>query len=185
MKLLKIAAGSSTRRRSIGTATAAHRRAIAEARAAGASLLCLPELCITGYGCEDAFHSPGAAARRPGRCCTRLLPAHARHGRLARAAAAAISNALFNAACLVVDGRIAGFVAKQFLAGDGIHYEPRWFKPWPAGAARRSRARRRRAIRSATSSSTCGGVQIGFEICEDAWVADRPGSGAGPAAAST
>ena len=22
-------------------------------------LLCLPELCITGYGCEDAFHAPG------------------------------------------------------------------------------------------------------------------------------
>ena len=23
------------------------------------SVLCLPELCITGYGCEDAFFSPG------------------------------------------------------------------------------------------------------------------------------
>ena len=33
-----------------------------------------------------------------------------------------------------------GFVAKQHLAGDGIHYEPRWFKPWPRGAARRARA---------------------------------------------
>ena len=21
--------------------------------------MCLPELCVTGYGCEDAFHSPG------------------------------------------------------------------------------------------------------------------------------
>ena len=40
-------------------------------------------------------------------------------------------NALFNCACLAVDGRIAGFVAKRFLAGDGLHYEPRWFKPWP------------------------------------------------------
>ena len=27
----------------------------------------------------------------------------------------------------------SGFVAKQFLAGDGIHYEPRWFKAWPPG----------------------------------------------------
>jgi len=32
--------------------------AIEQARAAGATVLCLPELCITGYGCEDAFHSP-------------------------------------------------------------------------------------------------------------------------------
>ena len=33
--------------------------AIVAARAAGASILCLPEMCITGYGCEDAFHAPG------------------------------------------------------------------------------------------------------------------------------
>ena len=33
--------------------------AIGAARAAGVSILCLPELCITGYGCEDAFHAPG------------------------------------------------------------------------------------------------------------------------------
>ncbi len=29
--------------------------AIREAKAQGASLLCLPELAITGYGCEDQF----------------------------------------------------------------------------------------------------------------------------------
>ena len=33
-------------------------QAITEARRQGATVLCLPELCITGYGCEDAFHSP-------------------------------------------------------------------------------------------------------------------------------
>src|SRR4029077_1937667 len=33
--------------------------AIAEARRQGVSLLCLPEMCITGYGCEDAFQSTG------------------------------------------------------------------------------------------------------------------------------
>ena len=32
--------------------------AIDSARDSGASVLCLPELCITGYGCEDAFLSP-------------------------------------------------------------------------------------------------------------------------------
>jgi NAD+ synthase (glutamine-hydrolysing) len=33
--------------------------AIAAARDAGVAVLCLPELCITGYGCEDAFQSSG------------------------------------------------------------------------------------------------------------------------------
>jgi NAD+ synthase (glutamine-hydrolysing) len=40
-------------------------------------------------------------------------------------------NCLYNAVCLIQDTRILGFVAKQQLAGDGIHYEPRWFRPWP------------------------------------------------------
>ena len=35
--------------------------AIRAARERGVSVLCLPELCISGYGCEDAFHSPGLA----------------------------------------------------------------------------------------------------------------------------
>ncbi len=42
-----------------------HRRilsTISEARHQGAEILCLPELCITGYGCEDMFHS--AAVRQ-------------------------------------------------------------------------------------------------------------------------
>ena len=34
------------------------RAAIEDARARSVSLLCLPELCITGHGCEDSFQSP-------------------------------------------------------------------------------------------------------------------------------
>ncbi len=37
--------------------------AIAAAREAGARIVCLPELCITGYGCEDAFLSPDVQQR--------------------------------------------------------------------------------------------------------------------------
>ncbi|MCP6379892.1 hypothetical protein NL466_29780, partial [Klebsiella pneumoniae] len=33
------------------------REAIEQAKAAGVALLCLPELCLTGYGCEDLFLS--------------------------------------------------------------------------------------------------------------------------------
>ena len=42
-------------------------------------------------------------------------------------------GALYNAAAVACDGKLLGFVAKQHLAGDGIHYEPRWFRRWPAG----------------------------------------------------
>ena len=84
------------------------------------------------------------------------------------------------AAALLADGAIVGFVAKQFLAGDGIHYEPRWFKPWPAGELDTlERTRADGTLRKFPIGDLVfdvGDVRIGFEICEDAWVANRPGT---------
>ncbi|MBI1903039.1 MAG: NAD(+) synthase [Planctomycetia bacterium] len=147
--------------------------AMRAAKAGGVAILCLPELCITGYGCEDAFQSPGVH-RLAWQVLEELLPESA--GMIVSVGLPIMhNNALFNAAALLVDGRLAGFVSKRFLAGDGIHYEPRWFKPWPTGY--------RDVVRHGGREYPigdlyfdCGGVRIGFEICEDAWVANRPGS---------
>ncbi len=147
-------------------------RAIAAARSAGVKILCLPELCITGYGCEDAFQGPGLQATALD-VLREIVPET--QGMLVAAGLPLLhKNVLFDGACLMVDGRIAGFVAKQFLAGEGLHYEPRWFTSWP------------RDIRDTITLGgdgypigdlvfDCGGVKIGFEICEDAWAANRPG----------
>ncbi len=67
-----------------------------------------------------------------------------------------------------------GFVAKQLLAGDGIHYEPRWFKPWPEGLVATTVVGGRE-VPLGDLLFDVGGVRFGFEICEDAWVAERPG----------
>jgi len=147
--------------------------AIEEARRAEVSVLCLPELCITGYGCEDAFLSPNTV-HRAWKVLKELLPAT--KGMIVSFGLPVLhQHGLFNCACLAVDGRIAGFTAKRFLAGDGIHYEPRWFKPWP------QQVRNDALIEGETFPMgdlhfDCGGVRIGFEICEDAWVANRPGA---------
>ena len=173
MQLIKVAAAVLNQTPLAWESNKAHiLAAIEAAKRAGVSLLCLPELCITGYGCEDAFLAPSVP-----RTAWDMLEA------IASATTGIIvslglpvphNNGLYNAAALVADGRILGFTAKRFLAGDGIHYEPRWFKPWPVG---------RRAELSAGERSyplgdlhfNVGGIKIGFEICEDAWVANRPG----------
>jgi NAD+ synthase (glutamine-hydrolysing) len=148
-------------------------KAIAAARAESASIVCLPELCITGYGCEDAFHSLNTI-RRAWLTLQEILPAT--RGLIVSVGLPVFhQNTLFNCAGLIVDGKVVGLVAKRFLAGDGIHYEPRWFKPWPAEV---------RAEVQIDGNSfpigdlcfDCGGIRIGFEICEDAWVANRPGA---------
>lgn len=147
--------------------------AIAAAREQGATILCLPELCITGYGCEDAFHSAGTH-KMALRTLQEFLPVT--KGLIVSFGLPLLHhNGLFNTACLVVDGAIQGFVAKRFLAGDGIHYEPRWFKAWPQGL-RNGVAIDGKDYPIGDLYFDCGGVRIGFEICEDAWVANRPGT---------
>ena len=84
-------------------------------------------------------------------------------------------GAVYNAAALACDGRLLGFVAKQHLAGDGIHYEPRWFSRWPPGEVGEIEIAGE-AYPLGDLLFDCGGVRIGFEICGDAWVADRPGA---------
>jgi NAD+ synthase (glutamine-hydrolysing) len=145
---------------------------LASARQAGVSILCLPELCITGYGCEDAFHAPGTQQTALA-VLGELLP-ETRGMVVSLGLPLMYHGGLFNMACLVADGKILGFVGKQNLAGEGIHYEPRWFKPWPE-AVHAEVQLGSETFPIGDLIFECGGVRIGFEICEDAWVADRPG----------
>ncbi len=175
MKLIKVAAGVLNQTPLDWLRNKSHIvAAIEAARQQRVSVLVLPELCISGYGCEDAFHSRGLqetslemlhdiAQQTQGICVSVGLPLH-------------YAGGLFNVAALLVDRQIVGFVAKKHLAGDGIHYEPRWFKRWPDGV---------HATTDVDGKShpigdllfDVGSVKIGFEICEDAWVGSRPGSG--------
>ncbi len=147
--------------------------AIEEAKKADVSVLCLPELCLTGYGCEDMFHSLDVAARAARVLFDEVAPA-------TRGMVVSVGlpihhlGAVYNAAAVCVDGHVVGMVAKQNLAGDGIHYEPRWFKPWPA-AQRTVVELAGREVPVGDYIFDVGGIRLGFEICEDAWVANRPG----------
>ncbi|QDU29823.1 Glutamine-dependent NAD(+) synthetase [Anatilimnocola aggregata] len=146
--------------------------AIAAARQQGVTILCLPELCITGYGCEDAFHAVGTQQYAL-QVLGELLPET--HGMIVSLGVPLLyGSGLYNTCCLAADGKLLGFVGKQNLAGEGIHYEPRWFKPWPSDKQVTTHVMGRN-IPLGDLIFECGGVRLGFEICEDAWVAERPG----------
>ena len=174
MKLLQVAAAVLNQTPLDWESNKAHiRAAIDSAREQGVQLLCLPELCITGYGCEDAFHAPGI--QQTALSVLREIVADTAGMIVSVGLPLMLRGSLFNVACLIVDRRIAGFVAKQNLAGEGIHYEPRWFKPWPA-QTRIEWEWDGESYPVGDLIFSCDDVLIGFEICEDAWVAERPGS---------
>ncbi|WP_288425642.1 NAD(+) synthase [uncultured Spirosoma sp.] len=151
--------------------------AIAEAQRQNVSLLCLPELCISGYGCEDAFYAQNTIDQ----AVESLLDIVGYTADIAVAVGLPLrhNNRTYDVACLIANKRILGFVAKQYLANNGIHYETRWFQPWSPYV--------RDEIRIGGPSHgdfmypfgdvvfDLSGVRIGFEICEDAWIANRPG----------
>ncbi|MBT4887081.1 MAG: NAD+ synthetase, partial [Planctomycetaceae bacterium] len=144
-----------------------------EARHRQISILCCPELCISGYGCEDAFHASGVLVT----AMEMLLELEQYSRGLVVAVGLPVqwAGGIYNGAALIADGQILGIAAKQHLAGDGLHYEPRWFRRWPSGQ-REVVSVAGRQVPFGDIRFNCGGVRIGFEICEDAWVADRPGA---------
>lgn len=149
------------------------RAALQAAREAGVGILCLPELCLTGYGCEDMYFS-GGLQRTALTVLEELVPESA--GMIACIGLPVFfEGTVYNAVALACDGRLLGLVAKQHLAGDGIHYEPRWFRRWPAGVVRTIEIGDRE-VPFGDLLFDCGGVRIGFEICRDAWVAERTGA---------
>jgi len=147
------------------------KEAVAEAVEAKATVICLPELCVSGYGCEDMFLAPETHEKAMSIVMEQIAPLSV-DCIISVGLPVYHKGAVFNCAAVLVNGALLGLTAKQNLAGDGIHYEPRWFKAWQPG------------VRDVTDSGVpigdlhynIGGVTLGFEICEDAWVATRPGA---------
>jgi len=146
--------------------------AINTAKTNKVNILCLPELCISGYGCEDAFLAPGTL-RQSLRVLSAIVP-HTEDIIVAVGLPLLYQNRIYNTVALLVNGNIAGFVVKQFLPNDGIHYELRWFNTFPQNIQANIEIDNQQ-YPIGDIYFDCGGVRIGFEICEEAWVADRPG----------
>jgi NAD+ synthase (glutamine-hydrolysing) len=147
--------------------------AIEEARRQKIRVLCLPELCITGYGCEDWFLSDWVAERALKEL--EVIRQHCKDITVAVGLPLHIDKVPYNGACVISNTIVLGITCKQFLARDGVHYEPRWFDPWKPGKII--------DVDINGVSVPVGdvvydveGIRLGFEICEDAWhKTNRPG----------
>ncbi len=156
--------------------------AITEAQKLGVSALCLPELAITGYSLEDEFFCPDVAIRAA-KQLKQIAAATVTKDANRRGMIAAVGlpvqygNALFNAVAVLIEGELVALVCKQHLAGDGIHYEQRQFKPWPPGVLQAIKLPGwNKEVPIGDAIIQAGGVRCAFEVCEDAWVSTRPGA---------
>ncbi len=146
--------------------------AVEQARKQNVALLCMPELCLTGYGCEDVFLSDWlsetAASKIP-----EILP-FCKDIMVCIGLPLRIDGITYNGVCVIKDEHVLGITLKQNLAKEGVHYEPRWFTPWPCGKVIRVKMGSFE-LEVGDLIYECRGIRFGFEICEDAWSKNRPG----------
>ena len=145
--------------------------AITEAQNLNADILCLPELCIPGYGCEDLFLSNWVSER-----AISFIPDISRHCNDITVLVGLpiwMNNQNYNCVCVIQDCKVIGINAKQFLANDGVHYEPRWFSPWPSGKQDTLNIDGQ-IVPFGDFQFHVKGIYCGIEICEDAWRSNRP-----------
>ena len=149
--------------------------AISKARNQNVTILCLPEATITGYGLEDDLFCSDVTIRALYKL-KQIIP-YTMKMVVCVGLPIRFNNTLYNAVATLINGRLAGFTCKQHLAGDGIHYEPRHYKPWPAGVVQNiTLSELGLNVPIGDIHFNVGGIKIGYEICEDAWVANRPGT---------
>src|SRR3954447_11526352 len=127
---------------------------IEEARRAGADLVVLPELAVTGYPPEDLLLRPGFvnAARES----LELIAAETRD-LIALVGAPLYDGDLFNACAICADGAVRGVYRKRFLPNYGVFDEDRYF-----------------AAGRALFIVEAAGARIGVTICEDMWQPGPP-----------
>jgi NAD+ synthase (glutamine-hydrolysing) len=129
---------------------------IAQARDAGADLVVLPELAITGYPPEDLLlkrHFIDAAEAGAAEVAAEVSGIVALLGGPHR------GPGLHNALYVLAEGRIAGVYAKTLLPNYGVFDERRYFDPGPGAEL-----------------IEVGGVRVGVTICEDVWLPGPPAS---------
>jgi NAD+ synthase (glutamine-hydrolysing) len=147
--------------------------AIRQAKEQHIKILCLPELCLTGYGCEDLFLSDWLSEKAWKQL--QVIRAQCEDITISVGLPVKIGGKTYNGACVISDKKILGISLKQNLAKDGVHYEHRWFEEWPSGEVI-TLSETYHHVQGGDLIYDVEGIRFGFEICEDAWrKKDRPG----------
>jgi NAD+ synthase (glutamine-hydrolysing) len=149
------------------------KQGIHQAKDQKAEIVCFPELTITGYGSEDLFLSiwyPKKALSQ-----LSLLIPYCEGITVIVGLPIRIQEKVYNTVAIIENAELKGFVAKQFMAIDGVHYEFRWFAPWQANEKIEFEFEGKK-YPFGDLTFYHKEIHYGFEICEDAWRGKhRPG----------
>ena len=151
---------------------------IAMAEGRGVEVAVFPELCVTGYTCQDLFRQ-SLLLERAEESLLKLLDFTRNLDIISIVGLpVAVGDVLLNCAAVVQRGSLLGLVPKTYLPNYSEFYEKRWFasahdiRPTEVHYAGGSVM----VTPQPTLFRTCDGVLFGVEICEDVWAPVPPSS---------
>ena len=153
--------------------------AVLRAKSLGARILVLPELCLTGYSCNDLF---GQETLRHKALTALVQVAEATAGADALTFVGlpfAWNGRLYNCAAALYNGKVLALIPKTHIPNYGEFYEARYFTPAPPTMGQAS------GFWSRGQAVPFGGnvlfthpelpeFSVGCEICEDLWAPRQP-----------
>src|SRR5947207_2899189 len=133
------------------------RTAMQQAHAAGAHIVCLPELALTGYPPEDLLLKPGFVADNLRKLDELIAASRDLLGLTSVIGFVDRDHDIYNAAAVICEGTLRGVYHKHYLPNYGVFDEYRYFQ-----AGRKA------------PLFLINGVHVGVNICEDVWYPTGP-----------
>ncbi len=164
MRLVRVAASSvSVKVGAYADNLALLKEVVRTAQEREVSLLCLPEMCLTGYMLEDLVQWPQVTEA----AWESLEELAAEVGETAVFAGLPVraGGLLYNGLALLWKGSVRGVTLKRFLPSYSVFYEGRNFTPWRGGDVVRVRG-----LPAGDLLYRLPFADVAAQICEDAWV---------------
>ena len=149
---------------------------LAQAEGKGVEVMVTPELCLTGYSCQDLFREQLLLDKAEVGVIQLLDFTRKLDTILIVGAPIVINGLLYNCAVVIQRGQVLGVVPKTYLPNYGEFYEKRWFASaqdlnpcdiYLAGS-------RVHVSAEPVLFKTSDDVMFGVEICEDVWAPIPP-----------
>ena len=147
-------------------------------REEGVKVAVFPELCITGYTCQDLFFQ-NALLDKAMEGVVKIAKTTADSDMLVAVGVPVRANGkLYNCAVVIQDGEVRAFVPKTHLPNYNEFYEARHFAPYRGECAAidlREYGQLEFIPPMEQTVFVCEEIPelvVGFELCEDLWVAD-------------
>ena len=131
-----------------------------------------PELCISGYTCQDLFYE-SLLRKQSLQALEFICKEMPDNMAVCVGLPLQVKNKLYNAAAFLFDHEVLGFYVKTYLPGYNEYYEPRWFSPasdLEPGSAVKFMGKDVPVSDKILFEDESTNAVIGMEICEDLWV---------------